>query len=57
MPGYEFLCRKCSQPFELLYSLGEYERAHKNKLKCPKCHSTRVVRQISIFEVKTAKKS
>ena len=57
MPRYEFLCRKRNRPFELLYSLGEYERAHKNKLKCPKCQSTRVVRQISIFEVKTAKKS
>lgn len=57
MPRYEFLCRKRNKPFELLYSLGEYERVHKNKLKFPKCQSMRVVRQISIFEVKTAKKS
>lgn len=56
MPRYEFLCRKCKRPFELLYALAEYEHAEK-KLKCPKCRSARVVRQISTFEVKTSKKS
>jgi putative FmdB family regulatory protein len=57
MPRYEFLCQKCKKPFELLFSLAEYERAEKKKIKCPKCKSVRVVRQISAFEVKTSKKS
>jgi putative FmdB family regulatory protein len=57
MPRYEFQCQKCKKPFELLYSLTEYERAEKKKIKCPKCKSVRVVRQISAFEVKTSKKS
>ena len=57
MPIYEFLCRKCEKPFELTYSLAEYEREMKKKFKCPKCGSTKVVRQISAVEVKTSKKS
>jgi putative FmdB family regulatory protein len=57
MPRYEYLCQKCNKPFEMLYSLAEYQRAQKNKTKCPKCRSVRVVRQISTFEVKTSKKS
>jgi putative FmdB family regulatory protein len=56
MPTYEYFCRKCEKPFELLSSLAEYER-EKNKVACPKCGSSRVVRQISAFEVKTSKKS
>lgn len=57
MPTYEFLCEKCKKPFELTYSLGEYERHKKKQTKCPKCGSSRVLRQISAFEVKTSKKS
>ncbi len=57
MPNYEFLCRKCEKPFERVYSLEEYERQMKKKIKCPKCESTSVVRQISAFQVKTSKKS
>lgn len=57
MPTYEFLCRKCNKPFERIYSLEEYERQTKKKIKCPKCGSTSVVRQISAIEVKTSKKS
>lgn len=57
MPRYEYLCNKCRKPFELLYSLAEFERAQKAKIKCPKCRGTRVQRQISAFEVKTSKKS
>jgi putative FmdB family regulatory protein len=57
MPTYEFLCRKCEKPFELIWSLSEYETETKKKIKCPKCGSTSVVRQISAVEVKTSKKS
>jgi putative FmdB family regulatory protein len=57
MPTYEFLCKKCKKPFERIYSLEEYERQTKRKIKCPKCGSTSVVRQISAIEVRTSKKS
>jgi putative FmdB family regulatory protein len=57
MPNYEFLCQKCEKPFELIFSLEEYERERNKKIRCPKCGSIRVVRQISAFEVKTSKKS
>jgi len=55
MPTYEFVCQKCSKAFEQTCSLAEYER--KKHVKCPKCHSARVTRQLSSFQVKTAKKS
>jgi len=35
MPTYEFLCRKCEKPFELIWSLSEYETETKKKIKCP----------------------
>jgi len=57
MPTYEFLCQKCEKPFERIYSLEEYEREMKRKIQCPKCGSASVVRQISVCEVKTSKKS
>jgi putative FmdB family regulatory protein len=57
MPTYEFQCEKCRKRFELTYSITEYERQAKKKIKCPKCASIKIVRQISAFEVKTSKKS
>jgi putative FmdB family regulatory protein len=57
MPTYEFLCLKCEESFERIYSLNEYETEMKKKIKCPKCASTNVVRQISAVQVKTSKKS
>ena len=57
MPTYEFLCNKCKKRFERICSLEEYDRETKRKIKCPKCGSRSVVRQISAFQVKTSKKS
>jgi putative FmdB family regulatory protein len=57
MPKYEFQCEKCRKRFELTCSVTEYERQTKKKIKCPKCASVKVIRQISSFEVKTSKKS
>jgi putative FmdB family regulatory protein len=57
MPTYEFHCERCRKRFELTYTIIEYERQARKKMKCPKCASTKVVRQISTFEVKTSKKS
>ena len=58
MPTYEFLCNGCEKSFERIWSLDEYNRVLKEKsLKCPKCGSQKVVRQISAVQVKTSKKS
>jgi putative FmdB family regulatory protein len=58
MPIYEFLCRNCEKPFERIWSLDEYDRILKGKgVKCPKCGSEKVVRQISAVQVRTSKKS
>lgn len=56
MPTYEFLCQKCKKVFELTCSIAEYERK-KNRVKCSRCGSTRVVMRISPFLVQTSKKS
>ena len=57
MPTYEFHCEKCNKTFDLTWSLAEYDKRIKQKQKCPKCGSTRVVRALSLIQVKTAKKS
>ncbi|MGE5216243.1 MAG: FmdB family zinc ribbon protein [Chloroflexota bacterium] len=57
MPNYEFHCAKCQKTFELTWPLAEYDKRIKEKIKCPKCGSTRVAKIISLVEVKTAKKS
>lgn len=58
MPCYEFLCNNCGKPFEQIWSLDEYDRILKGKgVKCPKCGSSNVVRQISAVQVRTSKKS
>lgn len=57
MPTYEFLCEKCNKVFEEIWSLSEYDKRSKEKHKCPKCGSTRVVKMISAVQVKTSKKS
>ena len=57
MPTYEFRCDKCHKLFEEIWSLSEYDKRIKQKHKCPKCGSTRVVREMSVVQVKTSKKS
>jgi putative FmdB family regulatory protein len=57
MPTYEFRCEKCRKVFELSYSVTDYARNKKKGFKCAKCGSSRVVQQISGFQVNTAKKS
>jgi putative FmdB family regulatory protein len=57
MPRYEFICRKCSKRFEVSSSIAEYARKSKSGVKCAKCGSTKVERQISAFQVQTSKKS
>jgi putative FmdB family regulatory protein len=57
MPTYEFRCEKCGKVFEQVWSLSDYDRKLKEKQKCPSCHCTRVVKTISMVQVKTSKKS
>ena len=57
MPTYEFRCEKCNKIFEQIWSLSEYDKRIKQKNKCPSSGSTRVVKTISIVQVKTSKKS
>ena len=57
MPTYEFRCETCRKLFEQVWSLAEYHRKVKKTHKCPSCGSIRVVRAISMVQVKTSKKS
>lgn len=57
MPTYEFRCEKCDKDFEQVWSLDKWDERIKEKPKCPSCGSTRVIKIISIVQVKTSKKS
>jgi putative FmdB family regulatory protein len=41
MPIYEYVCKKCCQPFEALVRGSE-------KPKCPHCGSTQLAKQLSV---------
>ena len=45
MPLYEYECRQCHTRFERLRRVNDTDR----DLRCPKCHSSKVERQISGF--------
>jgi putative FmdB family regulatory protein len=53
MPVYEFVCRDCQKPFEIIRSMSEATEG----VKCPACGSTRVDRTYSHVYAKTSKKS
>ena len=57
MPTYEFTCEKCKKAFEQVWTLAEYDKRTKRHNKCPACGSSKVVRKLSTFQVKTSKKS
>jgi putative FmdB family regulatory protein len=54
MPHYEYLCLECNKKFSLVLTLAEHE---KNKIKCPKCGSTKTEQQWAAFSAVTSKKS
>ena len=56
MANYEYHCQQCGLNFELMFSFGIYQKKT-IPIRCPNCDSTRVIRRISFFEVKTSKKS
>jgi putative FmdB family regulatory protein len=44
MPIFEYICKECDHRFEtLVYG--------KEKASCPKCHTTKLAPQISVFAV------
>ena len=57
MPTYEFHCEKCGKNFEQVWSLSEYDKHIKEKKRCSSCGSARVVKALSMVQVKTSKKS
>lgn len=54
MPVYEFVCRECQKPFEMVRPMSE---ATATGVKCPDCGSHRVDRTYSNVYAKTSKKS
>ena len=42
MPMYEYVCEECSHEFETLVRSGSVPL-------CPICHSTKLVKQLSVF--------
>ena len=46
MPIFEFLCQGCGKQFEALVRSAE-------KPHCPKCNSTRLEQQLSVFAAAT----
>jgi putative FmdB family regulatory protein len=53
MPIYEFVCRDCQKPFEVVRSMSESATTP----VCPGCGSARVDRTYSNVYAKTSKKS
>jgi putative FmdB family regulatory protein len=45
MPLYEYRCRTCGQPFEMLRKMQDADRG----LICPECQSEEVERLLSSF--------
>jgi len=43
MPIFEYNCRKCKHPFETIV------HSTREKIACPKCQSTAVDKQLSVF--------
>jgi putative FmdB family regulatory protein len=54
MPVYDYLCRDCRKPFELVLTLSEHD---KEQIKCPKCGSANVEQESAAFFAVTSKKS
>jgi putative FmdB family regulatory protein len=50
MPIFEYVCQKCNHQFEALI-YGD------QKAECPKCHTTRLAPQLSVFAVSTKSSS
>lgn len=47
MPIYSYVCKDCGEKFDLLVGVT----AEKEELKCKKCGSKKIIRQMSGFSV------
>ena len=54
MPQYVYQCLACREKFSVILTIAERE---KQKVKCPKCDSTKVEQQWAAFYASTSKKS
>jgi putative FmdB family regulatory protein len=54
MPVYDYVCKDCQKPFELILTLGEHD---KSDICCPKCGSKNVEQDAAAFYAVTSKKS
>jgi putative FmdB family regulatory protein len=54
MPVYDYVCKDCQKPFELILTLGEHD---KGDIRCPKCGSKNVEQDAVAFYAVTSKKS
>ncbi len=54
MSTYEYQCQSCKKRFTLTLSIAQHET---ERVKCPKCKSTRVRQAITPFFAQTSKKS
>ena len=57
MPLYDFRCQDCSELVELSLHVDEYEQKRDEGVECPKCHGHNLQPELTIFEVKTSRKS
>ncbi len=54
MPVYEFFCRACKKPFEVIESVEAYDP---KRVECPECGGKKVERRWSTVFAVTSKKS
>jgi len=54
MSVYEFVCRDCKKPFQIVKPISQYKP---RTVRCPKCHGKNVERVWSRVFVGTSKKS
>ena len=47
---YDYICKDCQKPFELVFTLGEHD---KDNLTCPKCESKNVEQDAATFSAVT----
>lgn len=57
MPLYDFRCQGCDAVTEMSMRVHEYEQRRDGGLECPKCQGRDLRPELSLFEVKTTRKS
>ncbi len=55
MPGYDFVCGKCNQEFEIWGTVEEYTKGLVDK--CPFCGSRKIEQKLSPLHIMSSKKT